>query len=77
MFVRSASLFMPRQVGVGLLLGLLVQGWICRGENLAQNPGFEDGTTSGWFGFGSSIGAEAAAAHSGSYGGLVQDRTAT
>ena len=60
-----------------LLTCLILQACVCLGQNLAQNPGFEDGTTSGWFAFGSAISAQSTAVHSGSYAGLVQGRTAT
>jgi len=44
-------------------------------ENLAQNPGFEDGTDP-WFGFGAALTTSTNAAHSGTYSGLVTNRTA-
>jgi glucuronoarabinoxylan endo-1,4-beta-xylanase len=47
-------------------------------QNLAQNPGFETGTTSGWSPFGStSISAQAAQVRSGNYAGRVDNRSAT
>jgi glucuronoarabinoxylan endo-1,4-beta-xylanase len=47
-------------------------------QNLAQNPGFETGDTSGWSPFGATtISAQTAQVHSGSYAALVQNRTAT
>src|SRR5271165_6041510 len=48
------------------------------GQNLAVNPGFESGSTASWFGFGSpTISTETAVVHSGSYAGMVTNRTAT
>jgi glucuronoarabinoxylan endo-1,4-beta-xylanase len=47
-------------------------------QNLAQNPGFESGNTSGWLSFGpTTISAQSTTIHSGSYAGLVQDRADT
>ena len=57
---------------------LLAGPWPCFGQNLAQNPGFETGDTSGWFAFGTSaVSAQSAQVHSGAYAALVQNRTAT
>ena len=51
---------------------------IAAAQNLATNPGFETGNTSGWYGFGSpTISAETAQVHSGAYAALVTNRTAT
>src|SRR5262245_21231226 len=62
----------------GLLLGMLMQAATCRAQNLAPDPGFESGDTSSWFPFGpATISAQTAQVHSGSYAGLVQNRTAT
>jgi glucuronoarabinoxylan endo-1,4-beta-xylanase len=47
-------------------------------QNLATNPGFETGNTSGWQPFGSAtISAETDQVHSGNYAALVASRTAT
>jgi glucuronoarabinoxylan endo-1,4-beta-xylanase len=47
-------------------------------QNLATNPGFENGNTSGWFAFGAStIAAQASVVRSGNYAALVSNRTAT
>jgi glucuronoarabinoxylan endo-1,4-beta-xylanase len=47
-------------------------------QNLAQNPGFETGNTSGWTKMGAvTISAQSAEVHSGNYAALVQGRTAT
>ncbi len=49
-----------------------------RAQNLAQNPGFELGNTSGWFVFGSpTISVETTQVHSGTYAAIIQNRTAT
>jgi glucuronoarabinoxylan endo-1,4-beta-xylanase len=48
------------------------------GGELAVNPGFEDGTTNGWYNFGAgAITASNTTAHSGMYSGEVTGRTAT
>lgn len=44
-------------------------------DNLLTNPGFETGTTTGWYSFGSTI-AASANPHTGAYSALVSDRTA-
>jgi glucuronoarabinoxylan endo-1,4-beta-xylanase len=50
----------------------------CLAQNLAVNPGFELGNTSGWGPFGSpTISVETQQVHSGVYAGLVTNRTAT
>jgi glucuronoarabinoxylan endo-1,4-beta-xylanase len=47
-------------------------------QNLATNPGFETGNTTGWFAFGSPvISTTTAQVHSGAYACLVTNRTAT
>jgi glucuronoarabinoxylan endo-1,4-beta-xylanase len=47
-------------------------------QNLAGNPGFETGTTTGWSGFGSpTLQVETTQVHSGTYACLVANRTAT
>src|SRR5436190_11711553 len=63
---------------VVLLAGILLNTLLCSGQNVATNPGFETGDTSGWFPFGSpTISAQTAQVHSGTYAALVQNRTAT
>jgi glucuronoarabinoxylan endo-1,4-beta-xylanase len=65
-----------RFASVALLL--LVVAPVSHARNLAQNPGFELGTISGWFAFGSpTISVQATQVHSGSYAALIQNRTAT
>jgi glucuronoarabinoxylan endo-1,4-beta-xylanase len=60
-----------------VLLVLFLQAGACLAQNLAQNPGFETGNTSGWFAFGpATISAQSTTVHSGSYAGRVQNRTA-
>ena len=60
------------------VLGLLLHAGVAGAQNLATNPGFETGTTAGWFGFGSpTISVQSVQVHSGSYAGLVTNRTAT
>jgi glucuronoarabinoxylan endo-1,4-beta-xylanase len=65
----------------GVLMGWLVffLGVVGAGaQNLAVNPGFETGDTTGWFAFGSpTISVESAAVHTGSFAGLVTNRTAS
>lgn len=57
---------------------MLLPAIICPAQNLAQNPGFESGDTSGWSPFGATtLSAQTAQVHSGSFAGLVQNRTAT
>ena len=57
---------------------VLLCATIAGAQNLATNPGFETGDTSGWFAFGSpTISAQTNQVHSGNYAGLVTDRTAT
>jgi len=51
---------------------------IAAAQNLATNPGFETGNTSGWSPFGSpAISAQSVQIHSGSYAALVTNRTAS
>jgi glucuronoarabinoxylan endo-1,4-beta-xylanase len=62
---------------LGALLASFLQAGACSAQNLAQNPGFESGNTSGWSAFGpTTISAQSTTVHSGSYAGLVQNRTA-
>jgi glucuronoarabinoxylan endo-1,4-beta-xylanase len=62
----------------GLVLVFFLQAGIAAAQNLATNPGFETGTTAGWFAFGSpTISVQTNQVHSGSYAGLVTNRTAT
>jgi glucuronoarabinoxylan endo-1,4-beta-xylanase len=79
---RSCEINVPALAGWNthraLLLGLFLQISVCGAQNLAQNPGFENGNTVGWSSFGSStISAQNAQTHSGNYAALVQNRTAT
>ena len=62
-----------------LILGFLFLGaGFAAAQNLATNPGFETGDTTGWFAFGTpAISAQTIQVHSGSYAGLVTNRTAT
>ncbi len=63
---------------VGFLLGLWAAVSDASAQNLAQNPGFESGDTSGWFAFGSAtISVQGSEVHSGSHAALVTDRSAT
>lgn len=58
------------------VLGFLLQAGIAAAQNLAANAGFETGSTTGWFAFGPpTISASTAQVHSGTYSGLVQNRT--
>lgn len=66
--------------GGGFFCALLVPflGGNCSAQNLAINPGFETGNTSGWSAFGAAtISAQTSQVHSGSYAALVGNRTAT
>jgi O-glycosyl hydrolase len=61
-----------------VVIGFVLQAGIAAAQNLATNPGFETGNTSGWFAFGSpTISVQTSQVHSGSYAGLVTNRTAT
>ena len=56
----------------------VLQAAFASAQNLVTNPGFETGDTTGWFAFGSpTISAQTIQVHSGSYAGLVTNRTAT
>jgi glucuronoarabinoxylan endo-1,4-beta-xylanase len=61
-----------------LFLGLMFfLAGIAGAQELATNPGFETGTTTGWFAFGSpTLTVETVRVHSGSYACLVTNRTA-
>lgn len=60
-----------------LYCSMLLWAGACLAQNIAQNPGFETGNTSGWFPMGGSmISAQTGVAHSGTYSAIVQDRTA-
>ena len=66
----SPALFFPRFFWVAFSCSL-------PGQNLAENPGFESGTT-GWFGFGSvSFTAPTTQPHTGTSSALVANRTQT
>jgi glucuronoarabinoxylan endo-1,4-beta-xylanase len=57
---------------------LLLQAGFATAQNLATNPGFETGDTTGWFAFGSpTLSAETVQVHSGNYACLVTNRTAS
>jgi glucuronoarabinoxylan endo-1,4-beta-xylanase len=57
---------------------VVLQGGMAAAQNLATNPGFETGDTTGWFAFGpNTISAETAYVHSGNYAALVTNRTDT
>jgi glucuronoarabinoxylan endo-1,4-beta-xylanase len=59
-------------------MGLMLQGGVAAAQNLATNPGFETGDTTGWFAFGpGTISAETTCVHSGTYAALVANRTDT
>jgi glucuronoarabinoxylan endo-1,4-beta-xylanase len=61
-----------------LVLGFMLQTGVVLAQNLATNPGFETGTTTGWGIFGSpTISVETTQVHSGTYACLVTNRTAT
>src|SRR3954465_2926781 len=65
-------------VGLGFLVALLINPLFCEAQNLATNPGFETGNTSGWVPFGSpTLSVQTAQVHSGAYAALVQNRSAT
>ncbi len=60
------------------VLGFILLAGIAAAQNLATNPGFENGDTSGWSAFGSpTISVQSSVVHAGSYAGLVANRTAT
>lgn len=57
---------------------LAASGSLLTAQNLAINPGFETGNTTGWIAFGApSIAAQSSQVHSGNYAAMVQNRTAT
>ena len=62
-----------------LILGFLfLWAGVAGAQELATNPGFETGDTTGWFGFGTpTLTVETAQVHSGNYACLVTNRTAT
>jgi len=60
-----------------LLAGLLLHPFIGAAVNVAQNPGFESGTITPWYGFGATLTASTTMPHSGSYSGYLTGRTAT
>jgi len=76
------GLIVPRiNFGLHVVTALACLGFLSpcvQGQNLAANPGFESGDTSGWFPFGSvTISAQTAQVHSGAYAAQVQNRTST
>jgi glucuronoarabinoxylan endo-1,4-beta-xylanase len=62
-----------------LVIGFFLQSWLAIAQsNLATNPGFETGDTTGWSAFGPpTISAESIQVHSGTYACIVTNRTAT
>src|SRR6266404_5019957 len=61
-----------------LLIGSWLGTSVSLAQNLAQNPGFENGNTAGWFAFGPpSISVQTTQVHSGGYAALIQNRTAS
>jgi len=61
-----------------LVMGLMLQCGMAAAQNLATNPGFETGDTTGWFAFGPcTISAGTTYVHSGNYAGSVTNRTDT
>src|ERR1700689_198431 len=63
---------------LALLPGLFLLVTVAAAQNLAVNPGFETGNTSGWFAFGSpAIAVESSQVHSGNYAASVTGRTQT
>lgn len=61
-----------------LVVGAMLQAFVCEAQNLVQNPGFENGSTAGWFAYGpATISVQTGQAYSGAYAALVQNRTAT
>src|SRR6478736_5610316 len=70
----------PLQAAMRWLMGALVVALMvlsCAAQNLAQNPGFESGT-SGWSGWGPvTFSSSTVVPHTGTRSALVQNRTAT
>ena len=63
---------------IALVIGLMLQSTIVRAQNLAVNPGFETGDTTGWSAWGpNTVSAQTAYVHSGNYAALVTNRTDT
>src|ERR1044072_3519497 len=62
-----------------LVVGFVLQSFLAAAQsNFTTNPGFETGNTSGWFAFGPpSIAVETIDVHTGTFGCLVPNRTAT
>jgi glucuronoarabinoxylan endo-1,4-beta-xylanase len=66
-----------RQLQRLMMLCLTLLSGPVMAQNLATNPGFESGNTSGWFAFGAStIAAQTSVVRSGNYAALVSNRTA-
>jgi len=60
------------------MVGVVVAQVPAAAQNLATNPGFENGNTSGWSPFGPpTISVQSTQVHSGTYAALVQGRTST
>jgi len=61
-----------------LCVGLILLCGTASAQNLATNPGFEAGNTSGWFAFGTpTISVQTAQVHSGTYAAQVTNRSGT
>ncbi|HUA37136.1 MAG TPA: carbohydrate binding domain-containing protein [Candidatus Sulfopaludibacter sp.] len=72
---RTIAQFLPGLLLPALLTMFHLSAW---GQNLVMNPGFETGTTTGWFPFGSpTLTIETSQVHSGTYACQVANRTAT
>lgn len=80
---RFSLLGILGKVSGGLCVPAVVSGFvfsarIAGAQNLATNPGFETGDTSGWFPFGSpTISVVTSPVHSGNYAGFVSNRSET
>src|SRR5215475_11639644 len=81
----GSSVRVHRRTGSSLA-GILLSGacafllWarVCLAQNVATDPGFETGSTSGWAPFGApTISVQSTQVHSGTYAAIVQNRTAT
>ena len=60
------------------VLGFFTLAGNVSAQNLATNPGFESGSTSGWFAFGPpTIAVQTVQVHSGAYSGMVTNRTSS
>ena len=67
-----------RPAFTSLVLGFVLHAGSASAQNLATNPGFEAGDTTGWFAFGSpTISVVTSPVQSGSYAALVSNRSQT